>query len=57
MVNHTTGTKSHGSMFSVLQFLIPKIERPELAIKKPPTMEISVIILAVIKLPRSNARQ
>ena len=57
MINHTTGTKRHGSMFNVLQFLIPKIDNPELAIKKPPTTEISVIISAVIKFPKSSARQ
>lgn len=57
IINHTTGTNKHGSIFNVLQFLIPKIEIPELAMRKPPTIEISVIISAVIKFPSSNARQ
>ena len=55
--NHTTGTSKHGSIFNVLQFLIPRMERPELAIKNPPTTEISVIMSAVIKFPSSSARQ
>ena len=50
--NHTTGTTKHGSMFNVFKFLIPKIEIPELAIKNPPTTEISVIISAVMKFHR-----
>lgn len=57
MQNHTTGTSKHGSMFNVLQFLIPRIESPELAMRNPPTTEISVIISAVIKFPSKSARQ
>src|SRR5665648_226441 len=37
-----TGTRREGSIFNVLQSLIFKIEIPELKIKKPPTIEISV---------------
>lgn len=55
--NHTTGTSRHGSIFNVLQFLIPNIESPELAMRNPPTMEISVIMSAVIKFPSKSARQ
>lgn len=36
------GTIREGSIFNVLQSLIFKIEIPELNIKKPPTIEISV---------------
>ena len=36
------GTRSDGSIFSVLQSFIFKIEIPELAIKIPPRREISV---------------
>ena len=57
IINHNTGTNNDGSIFKVLQFLIPKIESPELAIRNPPTTEISAIISAVIKFPSSNARQ
>lgn len=57
MINHTTGTSRHGSIFNVLQFLIPKIDNPELAMRKPPTIEISVIMSVFMKFPSSNARQ
>lgn len=42
-INHPAGTISDGSIFIVLQSLIFKIERPEVAIKTPPTIEISAI--------------
>lgn len=56
MKNHTAGTASDGSILSVLQFFIFRIDSPELAIRKPPRMEISVIISPVRKSPRSIVR-
>ena len=49
------GITREGSIFIVLQSLIFRIESPELAIRKPPTMDNSVIIPAVIKFPSSRA--
>ena len=40
--NQATGTRRQGSMFMVLNCLMFKMERPELAMRKPPMMEISV---------------
>ena len=41
--NQTGGTKRDGSIFMVLQSLIFRIDRPEAAIRTPPTIEISAI--------------
>ncbi len=40
--NQITGMSSAGSMLSVLQSLSPRMPMPELAIKIPPMIEISV---------------
>ncbi len=40
--NQITGIKSEGSMFSVLASFIFSMDRPEAAIRIPPTMETSV---------------
>ena len=38
-----TGTSKDGSRFMVLKSLILRMEKPEVAIRKPPTIESSVI--------------
>lgn len=43
------GTKSAGSILRVLNFFNSKIAKPELIIKTPPIMDISVISSAVKK--------
>ena len=55
MRNQITGMRREGSKFMVLQSLIPRIERPELAINIPPTMESSVINSVEITAPKRLA--
>lgn len=49
-----TGTNSAGRKFSVLQSLMSRIARPDMAIRKPPTMDSSVIIVPEMKSPQST---
>lgn len=42
-VNQSTGINSAGNIFNDLVSFIPKIDKPELKIKIPPTIDISVI--------------
>lgn len=51
------GTSKEGSIFKVLQSRISKIPRPELAIKNPPIMEISVSNSWVKKGDKASANR
>ena len=53
----TMGTSREGSIFKVLQSRISKMPRPELAIKNPPTMEISVSNSCVRKGDKAPANR
>ena len=51
------GTSRAGSIFSVLQSLIFRMDRPDAAIKNPPTIVISVIRESVRKFCRYVAHR
>ena len=42
---------------SVRKFLTPMMDRPDIAMRKPPTMEISTIITSVMNPPSSIVRR
>lgn len=52
--HQATGIISEGSRLRVLQSFIFNIASPELIIRNPPTIESSVIIVSVIKFPKST---
>ena len=51
MPQNMMGTASEGSMFMVFMALILSMDMPELAIRKPPTIDSSVIMSVLMKSP------
>ena len=53
-MKNSTGTAKAGSIFMVLQSLIPRMLKPEAAMSTPPTTEISVTSGVGMMLPANT---
>ena len=57
IIKNSMGTRRQGSIFNVLNSFTFNMDNPELAMRNPPTIEISVIRSALIKSPSRQARR